>query len=78
MQIYAFIFGLVALLTPTILADSAPVTNDNPEGAQYVAALPSGGAVSGSVVASSTYNGTGVRFQVSISGLPKDGGPFRK
>ncbi|KAK3725098.1 hypothetical protein LTR37_000609 [Vermiconidia calcicola] len=69
--------SLLALL-PAGLANekAAPPTTGNPQGAQYIAALPSG-SVSGSVVASSSFNGTGVNFQISLSGLPSQGGPFQ-
>jgi len=69
--------GILTALITTTLA-TAPVTNDNPQGAQYIAALPVTCSVSGSVVASSTSNGTGVGVQVSLSSLPSQGGPFRE
>ena len=69
---------LLALLPAALANDkAAPPTTGNPQGAQYIAALPSG-SVSGSVVASSTFNGTGVNLQISLSGLPGQGGPFRE
>jgi hypothetical protein len=68
--------GLVVALAPRILAQSAPVTHNNPEGVQFIAVVPNSSGLSGSVVASSTGNGTGVGIQVSIAGLPSQGGPF--
>lgn len=41
-------------------------------------AFPNGGNVKGSVYALSSPDGTGVIFQVKFSGLPSEGGPFRK
>jgi hypothetical protein len=68
--------GLLLALAPSTLAKSAPVTNNNPEGVQFIAVVPNSSGLSGSVVASSTGNGTGVGIQVSIAGLPSQGGPF--
>jgi hypothetical protein len=78
MQLLTTITALGLTLLPTILADSAPVTTNNPQGVQYIAALPKDNPVTGSVVASSNSTGQGVNFDVSISGLPAQGGPFRK
>lgn len=78
MQLLTIAAAFAAGLLPTTLADSAPVTHDNPQGAQYVATLPKTNAVRGSVVASSNNTGNGVSFSVSISGLPAQGGPFRE
>ena len=78
MRYSAFGFSLVALLVPTSFAQTAaPVVNCNPPGSQYIAVLPNSGPVTGSVVASSNSNGIGANFQVSISDLPSQGGPFR-
>lgn len=73
-----FILGFLASLLPTCLAKgkAAPATSGNPQGAQYIAVLPSNTPISGSVVASSSPNGTGIEIEVSISGLPASGGPF--
>lgn len=59
------------------LGDAAVITN-NPAGAVYAATLPNreDTPVRGSVVASTVGGGEGVEFQVSISGLPAEGGPF--
>ena len=78
MQLLLTISAFAVILIPTTLADKAPATTDNPQGVQYIAVLPKDKAVSGSVVASSNSTGNGVNFDVSISGLPKDGGPFRE
>ena len=77
MRFSTTIIGFVAATLPTILAQ-APATNNNPPGVQYIAKLPTNGSVSGSVIASTPGNGTGVDFQVSISGLPSQGGTFRE
>ena len=68
----SILLALLASSLPTSLTQDAPVSTDDPEGAQYIAALPS--PLSGSVVASSLENGTGI--QVSVSRLPSSGGPF--
>ena len=78
MQLLTILTALAATLLPTTLAGDAPVTTNNPPGVQYIAILPKDNAVSGSVVASSNSTGTGVNFDVSISGLPAQGGPFRE
>lgn len=70
--------AFAATLLPTTLAGSAPVTTNNPQGVQYIAVLPKDDVVSGSVVASSNSTGNGVNFDVSISGLTVQGGPFRE
>ncbi|EKG19509.1 Superoxide dismutase copper/zinc binding protein [Macrophomina phaseolina MS6] len=59
------------------LGDAAVITN-NPAGAVYAATLPNreDTPVRGSIVASSVGGGTGVQFQISISGLPEGEGPF--
>lgn len=59
------------------LGDAAEITN-NPASAVYAAVLPNRDdtAVRGSVIASSVANGQAVEFQVTISGLPEEGGPF--
>jgi Cu/Zn superoxide dismutase len=56
----------------------APAVSDNPAGASYVATLPEQAerTVRGSVVATTNSDGPGVKFTVSISGLPAEGGPF--
>ncbi|KAH6615184.1 superoxide dismutase [Boeremia exigua] len=66
----------VAAQSSTIVA--APVVTGNTKGASYVATLPEQQkyTVRGSVAAVSAEDGTGVKFTVSISGLPAEGGPF--
>lgn len=62
------------------LGDAAIVEN-NPAGVSYVATLPERNTtdIRGSVVATSNSNGTGVNFQISLSGLPDPTlGPFSK
>ena len=56
----------------------APVVSGNPKGASYIATLPEQKkyTVRGSVAAVSAEDGNGVKFTVSISGLPAEGGPF--
>jgi hypothetical protein len=68
------------MVLPLALASDAPVVSNNPIGTQFVAVLPdkSDTTVRGTVMVDTNANGTGANVQVSISGLPKDGGPFRK
>ncbi|KAF2276073.1 uncharacterized protein EI97DRAFT_433486 [Westerdykella ornata] len=54
----------------------APVASNSPEGASYVATLPEKGTVRGSITGISGPNGEGTKFQISVSGLPAEGGPF--
>lgn len=54
----------------------APVVNDNPKGATYVATLPPAKGPTGTVTAVAANNGTGVVFNVNVSGFPSSGGPF--
>jgi len=56
----------------------APAVTNCPSGASYVATLPkkSGNPLCGSISAASAADGKGVRFSVSIAGLPAEGGPF--
>ncbi|KAF2088705.1 Cu,Zn superoxide dismutase-like protein, partial [Saccharata proteae CBS 121410] len=76
---------VVATLAACVLASAqtgqlgdAQVFSDNPAGVAYQAVFPSSdkNSVRGSVVASSVGNGQGVQFQIAISGLPTEGGPF--
>lgn len=66
-------------LTPVLTA-SAPVTSINPPSVQYIAVLPDKNdtLVRGAVQVNSNANGTGVTVQVSVSGLPAQGGPYSK
>lgn len=62
------------------LGDAA-IVEGNPAGVSYVATLPDRATtnIRGSVVGTSNSNGTGVNFQVSLSGLPDASlGPFCK
>ena len=59
----------------------AQIVEGNPAGVSYVATLPDRDDtnIRGSVVGTSNSNGTGVIFQISLSGLPDASlGPFRK
>jgi hypothetical protein len=73
---------VIAATAATVVAQvqDAPVVTSNPIGAQYVAELPNKAstAVRGSVVGKTAPSGKGVQFQVAISGLPAEGGPFSK
>lgn len=74
---HTLILGILARLLPTTYAQTAaPVTTNNPPGVQYVAVFPGVGSPSGSIVASSNLNGSGVNFQISIYNLSSEGGPF--
>ena len=60
------------------LGDAKPV-NDSPVGAAYIATFNgTSSPVSGKVIAISDGLGMGVNFHISLSGLPKDGGPYGK
>ena len=76
MRTFSLALGLVAL--PLAFAGDAPVVQNNPTGAQYIAKLPdkTNTSVRGAVVVEASANGTGTNVQVSISGLPATGGPF--
>jgi hypothetical protein len=76
MRSFSLALSLIAL--PLAFAGDAPVVQDNPTGAQYIAKLPdkTNTSVRGAVVVATSANGTGTSVQVSISGLPATGGPF--
>jgi hypothetical protein len=76
MRSFNLALGLFAL--PLAFAGDAPVVQNNPTGAQYIAKLPdkTNTSVRGAVVVEASANGTGTHVQVSISGLPATGGPF--
>ena len=60
---------------------NAAITTNNPLGVSYTATLPDSDTtgVRGFVKATTNSNGTGVAFQVSLSGFPDPSlGPFRK
>lgn len=61
------------------LGDALVVT-DNPTSLQYIATFPNSvnSTVRGTVAVVSVPDGTGVSFDVTISGLPEEGGPFRE
>ncbi|EME50180.1 hypothetical protein DOTSEDRAFT_144838 [Dothistroma septosporum NZE10] len=68
-------FGLVAIL-PLAFAGAAPKVTNEPAGTQYVATLPNTKSTTGTVMIGSGPGGNGASIQVSISGLPTEGGPF--
>ena len=57
----------------------APVTENNPEGAAFVAMFPNrpDTTIRGNITAVTAPGGLGVQFAVDIEGLPMEGGPFR-
>jgi hypothetical protein len=71
---------LLAAATVATAQTDAPVVSTNPVGAIYVATLPNQEkyTVRGSITGTSANDGKGVNFQVAISGLPNEGGPFSK
>ncbi|KAJ8114516.1 hypothetical protein OPT61_g3623 [Boeremia exigua] len=77
-QILSLIAAASAVAAQSSVVVPAPVVSGNPEGASYVATLPEQTkyTVRGSVAAVTADDGTGVKFTVSISGLPAEGGPF--
>ena len=56
----------------------ATVITDNPKGITYIATLPASKGPQGAVTAVASNNGSGVVFNVNVSGFPSTGGPFRK
>jgi len=56
----------------------APVVTNNPIGASYYATLPNkeSESVRGTVYVVSSPTGKGVDFDITLSGLPAEGGPF--
>jgi Cu/Zn superoxide dismutase len=67
--------ALVGAQTPSTVA---PVVNNNPIGASFFATLPNteGSTLRGTITGSTSGNGTGVDWAISLSGLPTAGGPF--
>jgi hypothetical protein len=61
-------------------SSEASAVDNNPIGTQYFAMLPNrtDTTVRGAVAVNTNSNGTGANVQVSISGLPAEGGPFSK
>ncbi|KAM0722877.1 hypothetical protein Q7P37_001075 [Cladosporium fusiforme] len=76
MRAFTLALGVVAL--PLAFATDAPVVEGNPIGTQYTAVLPDRNDtdIRGAVMVNTNSNGTGANVQVSISGLPEEGGPF--
>ncbi|KAI8936289.1 hypothetical protein NX059_006710 [Plenodomus lindquistii] len=73
------IFAMAAAVSAQSSAVTpAPLIVDSPAGATYVGVLPkkANSALEGSISAVSADGGKGVRFSVSLSGLPAEGGPF--
>lgn len=58
----------------------APVVNSNPIGASFYATLPAieGNTLRATITGTSSGNGTGINWALSVSGLPATGGPFSK
>ncbi|KAJ4343125.1 Cell surface superoxide dismutase [Cu-Zn] 4 [Ascochyta clinopodiicola] len=77
-QILSLIAAASVVTAQSSTVVPAPVVSGNPKGASYVATLPEQEkyTVRGSVAAVSAEDGNGVKFTVSISGLPAEGGPF--
>ena len=68
--------GLPVPGTTGKLGDAA-ITQNNPQCVTYNATLPSSGSVQGYVAATANANGTGVFFNVYLTGLPSESlGPF--
>ena len=77
-SILSFIAAASAVAAQSSTVVPAPVVSGNPKGASYVATLPEQEkyTVRGSVAAVTAEDGNGVKFTISISGLPAEGGPF--
>jgi hypothetical protein len=80
----------IAVLASAVTAqsDTTPVTGklgdatvqkNNPAGVAYIASLnPSSKSnISGTVLALTSSDNVGVNFQIALTGLPAEGGPFR-
>ena len=80
----------IAVLATAVTAqsDTTPVTGklgdatvqkNNPAGVAYIASLnPTGNSnISGTVLALTSSDNVGVNFQIALTGLPAEGGPFR-
>ena len=85
------VFAFLGLLAGSVLAQSntTPVTGslgnatvvaDNPAGAIYGATMPDSNMtdVRGNVILTTAPGGTGINVQISVSGFPTEGGPFRE
>ncbi|KEQ72128.1 Cu,Zn superoxide dismutase-like protein, partial [Aureobasidium namibiae CBS 147.97] len=79
----------IAVLATAVTAqsDTTPVTgklgnatvqSNNPAGVAYIATLSatSKSNISGNVLALTSSDNTGVNFQIALTGLPSEGGPF--
>lgn len=75
------IAAAVAFLAAGASAQSttAPVVTNNPQGAAYIATLvpTSKSNITGNVLALTSSDKVGVNFQIALTGLPSEGGPFR-
>lgn len=80
----------IAVLATAVTAqsDTTPVTGklgdatvqkNNPAGVAYIASLnpTSKSNISGTVLALTSSDNVGVNFQIALTGLPSEGGPFR-
>jgi hypothetical protein len=85
------IVAAIAVLATAVTAqsDTTPVTgklgnatvqSSNPAGVAYIATLSatSKSNISGNVLALTSSDMVGVNFQIALTGLPSEGGPFRK
>lgn len=77
-QVLSILAAASAVTAQSSTVVPAPKVTGNPTGASYGATLPekAGSSLRGSLVATSGPDGNGVKFTVSISGLPETGGPF--
>lgn len=78
MRAFTILAGLAATILPTVFAGDAPETTNQPSGVQYIATLPDTKPLRGSVMIGTGTAGNGVQVQVSLSGMPSEGGPFRE
>lgn len=83
-SIKSFLVTAAAVFAATAFAEANNTTGEKGDATvvndAYIATLPNSvkTAIRGSVVAMSAPDGSGVNFQVSMSGFPAEGGPFRK
>jgi hypothetical protein len=55
----------------------APEATSNPAGVAFEAEFSGyGGSLQGSIIGASSEDGKGVKFEISVDGLPEDLGPF--
>lgn len=68
------VFGALSFASA---APDAPAAQGNPIGVTYIATLPKvkSTPIRGSIQGAST-NGTGVKFEVQLSGFPASGAPY--